>query len=200
LAIRDAMSDRIEQHLEENEVLRTERREREYDANHDELTGLMNRRALDAMLPRLLEETARTATETALIFTDLDGFKEINDRFGHAAGDEVLRQTADRLRASVGASDEVFRLGGDEFLTVVGCSKDGARRRAADVAAEIVRRTGQPIIHEGGPPLRVTASVGVSLAPSDGLDPGRLLRAADRAMYRVKTSGKSGFAFYQASE
>jgi diguanylate cyclase (GGDEF)-like protein len=152
-------------------------------ALHDPLTGLPNRRLLTDRLEQALSR--RRGTGVAILFVDLDGFKAINDTFGHAEGDAALLQTARALRDSARSEDTVARLGGDEFVIL-------CRDMTADDAVDLAQRLLDGIRSEpeGDPrPWRVDASIGVALAPS-GSDASQLLSAADTAMYRAKSAGK----------
>jgi diguanylate cyclase (GGDEF)-like protein/PAS domain S-box-containing protein len=152
-------------------------------AQHDVLTGLPNRMLLADRLDRAIAVARRHGTMLAVLFLDLDHFKRINDRLGHAAGDEVLQSVARRLVASVRRSDTVSRHSGDEFvvlLSEVACAED-----AANSADNLLAAIAVPQFIEGRN-LRVTASAGVSVYPSDGLDAGTLLKKADLALLRAK--------------
>ncbi|HLX23172.1 MAG TPA: GGDEF domain-containing protein [Usitatibacter sp.] len=172
---------------------RVQRRERdavrriEFLAHYDAITGLPNRSLLS---DRLLTETARAkrGSETfAVLMFDLDGFKAVNDTWGHAAGDRALAQVGERVRRCVRASDTIGRLGGDEFLAILPhTSIDGA----LGVAEKLRETLAEPYPLEAGTG-RMTASVGVSLFPEHGGDPESLLRAADAALYRAKREGKN---------
>jgi diguanylate cyclase (GGDEF)-like protein len=158
---------------------------------HDSLTGLPNRvlfaRELDVTL-----QAGRLGTTTALMFCDLDNFKQVNDDLGHGAGDELLRQVAARLRALVRSGDIIGRLGGDEFA-VVACDVAG-QASAAELARRIVDSLNAPF-HIAGHDLRITTSVGLALhAGPDGRGE-RLLAAADSAMYAAKRKGRNQVAF-----
>lgn len=153
-------------------------------AAHDPLTGLPNRGRLHEQLAQALERAQRDGEGLALLYLDLDGFKAINDRHGHAAGDRVLCEIAQRLRHGVRHSDTVARLGGDEFVVLL----DGADDAAAQALAQQLRATLQrPYAVEAGAAVTLDASIGIALYPRDGDDAESLLRHADRAMYRVKS-------------
>ncbi|UWP78997.1 GGDEF domain-containing protein [Dactylosporangium fulvum] len=152
-----------------------------HQASHDPLTGLPNRRALTELLEA--EDGHR-----ALLLVDLDDFKPVNDRLGHAAGDELLIGVAGRLVAAAGAEDTVVRLGGDEFAVVVA---GGDAEVATHVAERIVAAVGTPF-DIAGAEVCVGASVGVAVGDGTA-DGAQLLREADRAMYHVKQSGKGGY-------
>lgn len=155
-------------------------------ALHDALTGLPNRTLLDDRLSNALARCRRTAGEIAVLFCDLDGFKDVNDNGGHRAGDAVLKVTAERLKSALRSQDTVARIGGDEFVIVlepsIGQDCDAAgisdmRTVALTVAERIKSAVGVPIrVH--GSHYAVTVSIGVSFA-GDGCDPGEVLRGAD---------------------
>jgi diguanylate cyclase (GGDEF)-like protein len=176
-----------------NRQLAGQSHEFELASLHDSLTGLSNRRKLLAAL-EAAAKTARTAIveqRLAVLYIDLDGFKKVNDSFGHRTGDEFLAAVSARFRASVRKGDLVARLGGDEFAVLV-------RTFAGDEElAEIARRLMACVVETdrqmgiGG----VRASVGIASYPDDVDDHRRLIAAADAAMYQVKRGGKNGFAF-----
>ncbi len=158
---------------------------------HDALTGLPNRTLLHDRLAHALRLLGRDATPLALLLLDLDRFKEVNDTFGHQAGDALLRQVAARIRDAVRSSDTVARLGGDEFaLLLPGADRDGAVQAAQTLRAALVA----PVTVEGQT-VHVGASVGIALAPAQGQEAAVLLRHADVAMYVAKRAG-SGYAVY----
>lgn len=164
-------------------------------AEHDALTGLKNRRSCELFIEQTLSRLAGTQRRMAVMLIDLDGFKPINDQYGHAAGDEVLMAIALRLRNVVRkSSDMAGRLGGDEFVVIMGeCGEDASA--ASRVAAELLRVLSQPIALAGGMTVQVGASIGISFYPEDGTSCASLMLAADEAMYNVKRSGKNAFAF-----
>jgi diguanylate cyclase (GGDEF)-like protein len=182
----------------------TERRQAEsriaYMATHDPLTDLPNRSFLRDRLSQMLfaaakEEATGVGRLSALLLLDLDRFKEINDTLGHAAGDRLLRMVAERLRNLVGEEDLVARLGGDEFAILH--SVENACGAAADLSQRIIDALIAPYDLEGHQ-ANIGASIGISLAPTDGLDSEVLLRCADLALYRAKSQGRGGFAFFQS--
>jgi diguanylate cyclase (GGDEF)-like protein len=164
-----------------------------YLAYHDGLTGLPNRSMFSKLLSQSLSEARRYQRQLAVVFMDLDGFKQINDTLGHEAGDELLKEVAVRLRGCIRESDAVARLGGDEFVVVLPELEDA--RYAADVAKKILAATARPFTLIGQE-FRVTASIGISTYPADGLDEQTLTKHADVAMYHAKEEGKNNFQFY----
>jgi diguanylate cyclase (GGDEF)-like protein/PAS domain S-box-containing protein len=162
-------------------------------AHHDPLTGLANRTLLHDRLSFAIEEAISQGSLGALAFLDLDNFKYINDTFGHEAGDEVLREIAHRLREGVREDDTVARVGGDEFVLVIN------DQPSAEHVAELVERlrlsVSAPVMADDNAILP-GVSIGVSLFPRDGDSAGRVMRAADAAMYHAKTMGKNNCQFY----
>src|SRR5205085_10094860 len=155
-------------------------------AVNDALTGLPNRNSLAARLEHALLRVNRAGDRLALLFIDLDRFKKVNDTLGHAAGDEVLRQAAARIRASVREVDTVARLGGDEFVVLL--ETDVRPDTPGNIGERIRAGFSSPSEYRGAE-VTVGASVGVSLYPDHARDPATLLESADEAMYRVKNSG-----------
>ncbi|MFM2119024.1 MAG: hypothetical protein RL722_492 [Pseudomonadota bacterium] len=169
-------------------------------ALYDPLTGLPNRRLLDDRLQRQILACARTPSYCGLIFIDLDDFKQINDRYGHEAGDLVLVEVAQRLSQSVREEDTVARLGGDEFVVLLrnlGADADSASAHAGQIAGKLVDRLALPL---PGPLGGVTASVGLTLFGRSPTSVTELLHQADLAMYQAKTAGKNAHAWFAPSE
>jgi diguanylate cyclase (GGDEF)-like protein/PAS domain S-box-containing protein len=154
-----------------------------YQATHDMLTGLPNRLLFDDRLQQAIAIADRQETKLAVGFIDLDHFKPINDEFGHAAGDEVLREIATRIQRAIRQTDTVARAGGDEFLVLL--KAIGDRDEATSVFTKIASSIDEPIA-AGSRDVLVEASIGVSLFPNDASDAETLVRLADQAMYRVK--------------
>ncbi|WP_176442463.1 sensor domain-containing protein [Noviherbaspirillum humi] len=163
---------------------------------HDTLTGLPNRAMLFEYASHLLPHNRRTGQRAAVLFIDLDRFKPINDTHGHEAGDQVLREVAARLAASLRAEDIVIRLGGDEFIVLLQDIHDAIE--AAEVTRHAVARISTPY-HVGELALSLSASVGISLFPEDGQDIDTLISHADLAMYQAKQAGRNNFQFYSAA-
>ena len=169
------------------------RQQLEFMAHHDLLTRLPNRALFNDRLQEALLRAKRRGTHVALLFIDLDGFKQVNDTLGHPAGDRLLQWVAQQARSAVREMDTVARLGGDEFAVLV--EDIDAPVGAAAVAQRLLENLGQPYV-DGEQPIPTSASIGISLYPTDGLDPESLLKAADLAMYRAKAAGRNRFEFF----
>ena len=170
------------------------RAELERRATHDLLTRVMNRASVMAALEGALAR--RAASGTAAIFVDLDHFKEVNDRLGHLAGDEVLRTVADRLAISVRAGDALGRVGGDEFLVV--CPGLRGAEPAKRVAERIARAVNRPV-RLAGATLGLQASIGVAVAGRRAIGADALVRRADAAMYASKRGGEGRPIVYSSA-
>ncbi|MGC2855396.1 diguanylate cyclase domain-containing protein [Novispirillum sp. DQ9] len=165
-------------------------------ATHDHLTGLPNRFLYLDRVDSALRTAQRYGVRCSVLYVDLDGFKPVNDTFGHAAGDRVLQGVARRLSDAVRSSDTVARLGGDEFAVLL---PDCAPADAIAMAAKVVATLAAPFeLPEGE--ANVSASVGVATFPEDGPDARLLLKAADEAMYAAKRGGKNRFATTQNAQ
>jgi diguanylate cyclase (GGDEF)-like protein/PAS domain S-box-containing protein len=162
-------------------------------AYHDPLTGLANRTSLGPALELTVQRARRKHAKVAVVFIDLDGFKQVNDIYGHDAGDALLIEVANRLRANLRASDLMARLGGDEFVVVLEEVQDlapvetVARKLNADLARSYAVAGNEAVL---------TASIGVSVYPDDASDAASLMKHADVAMYAAKQAGKNAFSFY----
>ena len=165
----------------------------EHLAYYDNLTGLANRALFSRLLERELLEARRYNRQLAVMFVDLDRFKNINDTLGHEAGDELLKEVAARMRSTLRASDALARLGGDEFVILLPNLND--EQHLTTVAQKILAAVAQPYLSHDQE-FRVTASIGISMYPSDGVDEPTLMTHADIAMYQAKEDGKNTFAFY----
>jgi diguanylate cyclase (GGDEF)-like protein/PAS domain S-box-containing protein len=163
-------------------------------AHYDSLTGLPNRPLFHDRLRRALVHCQRSSRAGALVFADLDHFKVVNDTLGHAAGDDLLRQVAQRLQACLRADDTVCRLGGDEFALILTDLTDA--EQAGPMVEKVMRALELPFEVECRE-LFVTASIGVTVFPCDGSNAETLLKNADTAMYRAKEAGRSGIQFYR---
>jgi diguanylate cyclase (GGDEF)-like protein len=157
-------------------------------AFYDELTGLPNRRLLRDRLLQGIAQCARQDSRLALLFVDLDGFKSVNDRLGHAAGDQLLQLVAERLTASIRATDTASRYGGDEFVIIIQAVAHPALFAVARAVTEKLRlRLADPFI-VGGFKIRISASVGTAFYPDHGSAFEELMQKADAALYRAKAS------------
>lgn len=163
-------------------------------ANRDGLTGLFNRHWLLNHLPQALQRAVNGQYMLAILFIDLDGFKNINDTRGHAAGDQLLKSVASRLQSVLRPSDHVIRLGGDEFVVVLEPVHEEGQ--SANVAERISESFSQSFLWNGEK-HQMSASIGISLFPKDGDDAETLLKNADIAMYAVKAAGKDHYNFFR---
>ncbi len=163
--------------------LRRAERELEHRASHDPLTGLPNRHQLQLDLQYAIAHATQTGEGLAVLYLDLDGFKEVNDRDGHDAGDRLLREVAQRLQQGLRQGDLVARVGGDEFVVLLPGCRDVEVARA--VADGLRAGLSPPCTLPDGL-FRLDASVGIACFPADGTDPDALLAHADRAMYAAK--------------
>ncbi|MET0519671.1 MAG: EAL domain-containing protein [Burkholderiaceae bacterium] len=156
-------------------------------ANYDSLTGLPNRRLFADRIHQAMARSRRSGHPLAVCYLDLDGFKEVNDQFGHNAGDRLLITVAHNLNAALRAEDTVARLGGDEFVLLIDLDSEGD----CDATLErVLAAVGMPVLFDGHR-ISVSASIGVTLYPRDDADADTLLRHADQAMYLAKESGKN---------
>ncbi len=167
-------------------------------AHYDSLTGLPNRLLLADRMQQAMMLSARRNEKIAVIYIDLDGFKEINDRYGHDVGDRLLRQVAKRMKATLRDGETLARLGGDEFVAVLQGLKDLSD--CEPLLERLLNASGREFQDEGRT-LRVTASLGVTVYPQEkSLDADQLLRQADQAMYQAKVAGKNQFHLFDTAE
>lgn len=165
-----------------------------WQAGHDALTGLLNRVLLHDRLTHSMASVKRQGKLLALLFIDLDGFKAVNDQLGHAAGDMLLKEVAQRLSNAVRAEDTVARLGGDEFVVLQEASD---RMEVKSCLERITGAINTPFKIEGIP-VSVSTSIGVALYPENEVSPETLLRQADMAMYHAKQSGRDQYRFFDS--
>jgi diguanylate cyclase (GGDEF)-like protein len=172
--------------------------ELEYRVLHDVLTGLPNRHLVLDRVEQVLARARRIDVPVTVLFVDIDGFKQINDRFGHQTGDDVLRQVGQRLRGVLRDSDTVGRLGGDEFVLVLDCAGPDAAHpeRVADRILAALRKPLE-LPASGHAPAVISASIGIASALRDSAED--LLHDADVAMYQAKAAGKGGYVLFEAS-
>jgi diguanylate cyclase (GGDEF)-like protein len=185
---------RYQRLLGEKERERAAQEERiRHQAYHDLLTGLPNRASFAEHLAEAIRRAKRAGTPLALLFLDLDLFKNVNDSLGHDAGDALLRLCAERIRRAVREADMAFRMAGDEFTVLLEDVR--GPEEAAMVATRVLEGLGEPL-QLGESALAVTASIGIALYPADEAVAERLIKAADTAMYRAKELGRNRYAFF----
>jgi diguanylate cyclase (GGDEF)-like protein len=171
-------------------------RQQHYLANHDSLTGLLNRAAFQGRLEQSLLQARRSAGAVALLFIDLDGFKRVNDAEGHRAGDEVLRIVAQRIASTVRVGDTLARLGGDEFLVML--DQEVTRDVTDTIGHRIIEALHLPMAVDGRD-LSIGASIGVAMYPPMEGDIDALMNRADQAMYAAKRAGKGRLHYAQVA-
>lgn len=168
-----------------------------YLAYHDQLTELPNRELFYDRLSQAISQAKRKHMRLALLFLDLDGFKAVNDSYGHEAGDGVLQTVARRLQACVRGVDTVARLGGDEFIIIL--SEVEKTEDVPGVAAKIIQKLEEPILLNDAHQCSIGASIGIAIYPEDGYEIDKLMSAADSAMYESKAKGKNRLTFFKNS-
>lgn len=164
-----------------------------YLAQYDQLTNIPNRALFNDRLKHAIEKAQRKKNKIGLMFVDLDGFKKVNDSFGHQAGDELLQIIAERLSNIVRTEDTVARLGGDEFIIIIEELKHSDY--AAIVAKKVLQSVGD-VIYLSGQEVTVSASIGISIFPDNGIDATSLIKNADISMYQAKKQGKNCYKFF----
>src|SRR5690554_2128440 len=162
-------------------------------ANHDHLTGLPNRQMFQERLQAAMKEADRDNKAFALIFLDLDLFKDVNDTLGHNVGDQLLKEASRRLLSCVRDTDTVARIGGDEFTVIV--SDVPSQSVVERICEEILRKIAKPY-QLGENVATVSASIGVTMYPEDASDAGEILKNADMAMYAAKECGRNQYCFF----
>ncbi len=166
-----------------------------FQAHHDHLTNLPNRILFNDRLEHGLEKASRDQKKLALLFIDLDHFKEINDSLGHEVGDKVLKAVAEKLQACIRMSDTLARLGGDEFIIIL---EDLTKDKDASLLAQKILEIAEQPIKVDEHLLHISTSIGISLYPSDTTNNIHLLQYADMAMYKAKNKGRNNFQFYKS--
>ena len=179
------------------DALEQARRELHHIAFHDALTDLPNRVSFQEQLDAAVASCSTEKCAVAVLFIDLDNFKLINDSFGHAAGDELLRAVAERLTSATDPANVVTRHGGDEFLVLVSRMEPESAERAAEGVAAVLRRALREPFRVTGVEIFVSASIGISIYPGDAANSAALLKHADVAMYAAKDAGRDGHAVYR---
>jgi diguanylate cyclase (GGDEF)-like protein len=167
----------------------------EDDAGHDALTGLINRRAFIDILEAAIHRSTRHRTRLGLAFIDLDGFKQINDLYGHIAGDQLLLAVSARLTQTIRKGDIVARMGGDEFVVLV----EPDQNEGSEILAQRLTEAFRQPFQIAGKSLAVTMSIGLAFAPEHAREAELLIRCADMAMYRVKNTGRNSYALAEAN-
>ncbi len=166
--------------------------ELDFLANHDALTGLPSLRLCKDRLDHSLAEARRNRQMSAVMFLDLDGFKEINDAHGHEFGDQVLKTIADRIKGEIRETDTVARIGGDEFVIISSSLPENSI--AERIASSLIWQISRPV-HIEPAEVAVSASIGIAFYPENGTTAEELIRSADKAMYEVKRQGKNAYGF-----
>lgn len=178
----------------------TERKQTEerirHSASYDSLTGVPNRALFFDRLDLHLKRAGRSGLPLALLFIDLDGFKDVNDHYGHATGDALLRVVAQRIRACVREVDTVARLGGDEFTVLLADVRK--LEHVGQLAQQVLEQLARPFRLEGHE-IGVSGSVGITVFPQDGGNAGELMRNADQAMYAAKRAGRNRYSYFSAN-
>ncbi len=166
--------------------------ELEFLANHDPLTGLATLRLCKDRLENAIAKSKKSSLGCAVMFFDLDGFKAVNDDHGHELGDQVLKLTAERVVSEISKSDVLARIGGDEFVLIL----DGVDCRSSigRIANRLSSKISLPVWLDNQL-IKISTSIGIAIYPDDGTTPGELISRADKAMYRVKKSGKNSYAY-----
>jgi two-component system cell cycle response regulator len=173
-----------------HEAARTHGKMLESLALKDPLTGLANRRLLAERMSLALDHARRNNSSMAVVYLDLDGFRQINNTLGHGAGDALLKKVAGRLVATVREEDTVARLGGDEFI--IGLWHLSGAADAATVAPKVIEAVSQPYVIEGHT-VSITTSAGIGIYPVHGEDADTLMKSADLALYEAKRAGKNAY-------
>ncbi|OOF24353.1 hypothetical protein BZJ17_01750 [Salinivibrio sp. IB574] len=182
-----------EEIAQQTQQLREQQQQLMYLAEHDELTRLFNRRAFESHVEVALMRASRAQTKAALLFIDVNRFKEVNDTYGHGVGDELLKVVSQRLKLAVRRSDLVGRLGGDEFIVWLDLLAD--KQALQEVIERIIQEMRAPMVTNGAE-LELSLSIGVSCFPTDGLELQQLMNQADAAMYHAKANPSAGCCFY----
>jgi len=168
-----------------------------HQAHHDHLTGLPNRLFINIELEKVLNKAEKESHIMALLFLDLDGFKPVNDQYGHDVGDELLKIVANRLQNNIRENDIAARIAGDEFVVMLNHLNDP--EDAGLTADKLVKLLSTPY-HIEDLVISISVSIGIGLYPQDCREPTKLMSCADKAMYRAKESGKSGYCYYSSIE
>ena len=185
----------ITAHLGVQDELREQKNTLDHQAHHDALTGLPNRVLFNDRLVQAIEKSKRNSSKFALLFIDLDHFKEINDSLGHETGDEILKIVSERLQETIRDEDTVARLGGDEFTIIL--EELNEAQDASTIATKILNILSKSIDVKKNI-LYVSSSIGISIYPNDGESAQNLLKFADSAMYKAKDEGRNNYQYYNS--
>lgn len=180
----------LQQALDERNVLQ---KTLALQAFYDSLTGLPNRILFYDRLRQALSKAARHKGVVAVLFLDFDGFKSVNDRFGHDNGDKLLIHLAKKMQSQMRSEDTVARLGGDEFTVLL--ANENSTHGAEQVAKKLLAEISEPYMIEGEP-VTISASIGIAISTSENIEPEDLVRNADHAMYQAKADGKATFKIF----
>lgn len=161
-------------------------------AKHDTLTGISNRLHLEELMKKLISSSKRYKQEFAFLFLDLDYFKEVNDKYGHDIGDQLLQAITNRIRKHIREEDIFARIGGDEFIIVFSNSKEETLKVSLDKIINLMRQPWKIREHN----LKISASIGVALYPKDAKDTKDIMKYADIAMYKAKKLGRNNYSFF----
>jgi diguanylate cyclase (GGDEF)-like protein len=192
----DEMGYLISRFYEMSEIVYEKSESLKHKAHHDELTGLKNRVEIMKEIDKSINETVEKSNKAALLFIDLNKFKQLNDTIGHDAGDAVLQETAKRLLSSVRSDDIVFRYGGDEFVVLLN-SVDSSEQ-VKKIVDNIIKRFTQALIFQGNT-IEILLSIGIVIVPDDSTSGEELLKLADIAMYAAKRDKESKYKFFDKS-
>ncbi|MCW8900600.1 MAG: diguanylate cyclase [Gammaproteobacteria bacterium] len=164
-------------------------------ANHDVLTGLSNRRLFEELLEQTIHAAKRDNISSAMLYLDLDGFKKINDTYGHHEGDKLLVTVAERLKESIREADTIARIGGDEFTILLRNTSSQSDIKATVQKIQVYLEQPIQLSHNE---VSISASIGITMIPQDGTDPDMLMTKADLALYECKKHGRNTFRFYSS--
>lgn len=190
----DEMGYLLSSFLKMNKKVHTRTQKLDYKAHHDELTGLRNRASLHDQIEEQIEDLKYNSTKFAVLFLDLDKFKQLNDTLGHDAGDLMLKEVAIRLTNTIRSNDIAFRLGGDEFLVLL---KDiMSHSEVEKMVLKILESTKPPVMIQGKP-IDILLSIGIAISPEDTQESDEVLKYSDIAMYEAKHDKNSAYRFFE---
>lgn len=193
---KDEMGHLLSSFFKMQEKVHTRTEDLDYKAHHDELTGLKNRTKMFHEIQDVIEDLKKFNIKFAVMFIDLNKFKQLNDTLGHDAGDAMLKETAYRLNDSVRLDDTVFRIGGDEFLVLIKNANDTAE--VQNVVSNILKAFKQPAMIQGQP-TEISLSIGIAISPDDTENSDEILKYSDIAMYEAKRDKESSYKFFDKS-